>query len=361
MLRRETCPVDCFPRLAQCRLHRSGVRPAGALLEGDGAIDDAHEPRVEAVRDRGERAGRKVRRGDEHLGGALTGVHGLAGDQREERRTDRPDVGLRVDLRAISDRLLRRHEARRAEEKARRRLLGAEARLHLREAEVEDLEATFLRDEQVVGLDVAMDDALLVRRGEHVEQLLAHLVHVGERKATALPDAARLEQLAFEQLHDEIGVTVLARVVVEDSHDAGMVHLVRRVALLEEAATSVDVARELGVQDLDGRATAVVLVRRGVDGADAATGDARVDPPLVAKNATYPASAVESLSSHGRLKLVVTKRTIPMMKIERHTVPTTISMMTCGVSFCARPPPGAGCGCIHGCWPGIGCICWGPP
>ena len=184
MLRRETCPVDCFPpasRSADCIDRAFGQRSlfSKATARSTTLTSRGLRPFV----DRGERARREVRRGDEHLRGALSRVHGLAGDQREERRTDRPDVRLRVDLRAIADRLLGRHEARRAEEKARRRLLGAEARLHLREAEVEDLEAPFLRDEEVVRLDVAMDDALLVRRGEHVEELLADLVHVGERKA----------------------------------------------------------------------------------------------------------------------------------------------------------------------------------
>ena len=286
--------------LAQRGLHGSRAGPAVLLLEGDGAIDDLNEARIEAARHGRERARREVGGRDQHLGSALAGVDRLAGDELEQGRAHRPDVRLSVDLRAISDRLLRRHEAWGAEQEAGRRLLGAEARLHLREAEVEDLETALLRDEEVVGLDVAMNDALLVRGGEHVEQLLADLEHVRERKPSALAYAPRLEELSLEQLHHEVGVAVLGRVVVEDAHDTGVVDLVRGVTLLEKTAARVGVARELGMEHLDGGAAPVVHVRGGVNGPDAAARDARVDTPAVAQDATDPASAFERLTSHSR-------------------------------------------------------------
>ena len=259
-------------------------------------------------------------------------MHGLAGDQREERGADGPDVGLRVDLRAVADRLLRRHETRRTEEKSGRRDVGPELGAHLREAEVEDLEATFVRDEEVVRLDVAMNDPLVVRGREHVEELLTDLEHVGQRKRAALPDAPRLEELALEQLHHEIGVALVRRVVVEDADDTRMIDLVRRVAFLQEATARVGVARELRVEDLDRGAASVVLVRRGVDRADAAARNAGVDPPSVAQDPPDPALSMEGLVRHDARgppgqNLVVTNSTMPMMKMARQITPTPASSM----------------------------------
>ena len=41
----------------------------------------------------------------------------------------------------------------------------------MREAEIENLNVTVLHDKQILGLEVAMDDAFLVRRGEPMRDL----------------------------------------------------------------------------------------------------------------------------------------------------------------------------------------------
>ena len=76
--------------------------------------------------------------------------------------------------------LLRRHVARGADHRSRRGSLLLRPglgvlllffRSQLREAEVEDLHATIFRDEDVLGLEVAMHDALLVRGCQTVRDL----------------------------------------------------------------------------------------------------------------------------------------------------------------------------------------------
>ena len=93
------------------------------------------------------------------------------GDEPEHRGADREDVGAPVDLEALH--LLGRHVGDGAERRARPRVhrLGR-ALAHAGDAEVEHLEPPVLLDEEVVELDVAVDDALVVRRREHVEQLV---------------------------------------------------------------------------------------------------------------------------------------------------------------------------------------------
>jgi hypothetical protein len=85
----------------------------------------------------------------------------------------RIDVGARVE-RDLTERLLGRHVVGRPEHRARARLRGLRV-LHLGDAEIEDLhEVRVVRaphDVEVVGLDVAVDDADLVRRREAVGDL----------------------------------------------------------------------------------------------------------------------------------------------------------------------------------------------
>ena len=97
--------------------------------------------------------------------------------RRGSRRTRRCPIGvgrLALDL-------LRRHVAESPEHDA--RLRGAGRRRQARrvgpclvqrqlgQAEVEDLDAAVLRDEQVLGFQIPVDDPLFVRRGEAVSDL----------------------------------------------------------------------------------------------------------------------------------------------------------------------------------------------
>ena len=65
------------------------------------------------------------------------------------------------------------------------------------EAEVEDLHAAVLRHEDVLGLDVAVNDPLLVRGGEAVGHLRRDTERPAHRKRP--PAERRAERFAFQQ------------------------------------------------------------------------------------------------------------------------------------------------------------------
>ena len=91
-------------------------------------------------------------------------VDGLSGEEREHRRADCVDVRVDVDLPALAEGLLGRHELRRPEEQPGRGRLGLDGRLlHVRDAEVEHLHRAVASKKDVLGLDVPMDYSFVVR------------------------------------------------------------------------------------------------------------------------------------------------------------------------------------------------------
>ena len=121
------------------------------------------------------------------------------------------DRAKREQIRAVIDRqsahLLGRHVADGAEHDARlrsatqhcrRRALAVDRRALLRQfgqTEVENLDAVVPGDEEVLGLEIAMDDALVVRRRESARDLKRILDRLARRQraaARAAPAASRL-------------------------------------------------------------------------------------------------------------------------------------------------------------------------
>src|SRR5262249_22528675 len=117
----------------------------------------------------------------------------------------------------------------------------------LGEAEVEDLDVAVLRDEEVLGLQVAVDDPLLVRRGEPLRDL------AGEEDALSLRDRSPREslaqRLALEELHRRVRDAVVSS-EVEDRQDARMRERRDGQRLALEAGESGGVLRERLGQDL---------------------------------------------------------------------------------------------------------------
>ena len=139
--------------------------------------------------------------------------------------------------------LLGRHEAHRPQHHARFRGPGTGALVsfanerrrarQLGEAEVEDLDPAVVRDEDVVGLEIAVDDPLVVSSGKAVSDLERVVEGLADGKRSALE--AGPQGVAFEQLRDDVGCTVVGADVV-DGEDVRVVQGAGGAGLLLEAA-----------------------------------------------------------------------------------------------------------------------------
>ncbi len=222
------------------------------VLVGDGEI------RRVFLQDRRHRVGRRV---------AVEGA--LAREHLVEDRAEGEDVAARVGGPAAD--LLGRHVAERAHDDAglrgggRGREIGGLAPLlgvrQLGEAEVEDLHPAVVGDEEVLGLQVPVDDPLLVRGGEAVDDLERVVDRLARRERAARED--RAQRLAFEELLDDVGRAVVLADVV-DGGDVGVVQDAGGLGLLLEAAQAVGVGGEGGGEDLDRHVAAEARVLRAV-------------------------------------------------------------------------------------------------
>ena len=157
--------------------------------------------------------------------------------------------------------LLGRHIAERAHDDAGLGARGGRGQVRLRprsfadlgelgQAEVEDLDAPVLRDEEVLGLQVPVDDPLLVRGGEAVRDLHRIVDRLARRKPATREH--RAQRLALEQLLDDVrGVVASVRSDVVDRGDVRVIEHARGFRLLLEAAQAVRILREGGGQHLD--------------------------------------------------------------------------------------------------------------
>src|SRR5512133_1314475 len=118
----------------------------------------------------------------------------LAGERDVERQPERIDVSTMIHLLAASS--LRTHESRRADPRAALRGLSKRRRRHLRDlvqyscdAEVQELELTRLvlqlMQEEILGRDVTVNHADVVRGGQGIERLAAPFDHFDARDPTA--------------------------------------------------------------------------------------------------------------------------------------------------------------------------------
>jgi hypothetical protein len=192
------------------------------------ALDAAREPRVEAGGDGAVLGGDGERLGaDEHdqLTGDVslertTPDHALVGDHRH-----RPEVAPAIE-RLATARLLRAHVMRRPEDRAGLGLdlVGGSRRVdQLGDAEIEDLHqglrAAVSSEEHVVGLEIAVDDARLMRAGHRAAHPGEDLRDLLEGELRRAPQT-RAERLSLEELHHDEG-GVLLHAVVDDLHHVG--------------------------------------------------------------------------------------------------------------------------------------------
>jgi hypothetical protein len=118
----------------------------------------------------------------------------------------------------------------------------------LRQAEVEDFHDTVPREEDVCGLQVAVNDPFPVRRSEALSDLHADF----DRRSSGEVRAAqpRSERLAFQQLGDDVGSTVVGADVVH-REDVRMAELAGRTGFQLETPQPSRIGGDLGRQHLD--------------------------------------------------------------------------------------------------------------
>ena len=116
-----------------------------------------------------------------------------------------------------------------------------------RHAEVEDLDAPVVRDEHVLGLQIAMDDPAIVCGREPERQLHRPLERLARRRRAALEPLAK--RLPFEQLHDRMRDAAVGADVVE-RQDVGMVDGRDRARFALESRQRIRVAGERAAEAL---------------------------------------------------------------------------------------------------------------
>ncbi len=123
------------------------------------------------------------------------------------------------------------------------------AALHcLGQAEVQNLHMTIAGDEDVVGLQVAMRDVLLVRCSQAVCNLNRVIDRLAMRQDAAPQDIA--QSFAFQQLRNQIlSFAMLAD--VEDRQDVGMIQRSDRPRFLLETPQAFRISGKGSGQDLD--------------------------------------------------------------------------------------------------------------
>ena len=168
-----------------------------------------------------------------------------------------------VDVRAAVDHLaadlLGRHVLRRAEDDAG---LGLEAAVHLlhvagdelRHAEVEDLgplDAVLVDvDADVVGLHVAVDDALVVGGAQRAEELRGDVARTADGHRRLARDHL-LEAVALDQLHRDVGEALVGGAGAQDADGRVVPEAGRGPGLALEARHVLARLREVLVQHLD--------------------------------------------------------------------------------------------------------------
>ncbi len=277
--------------------HRELVRRLVAVVEvlGQGLLEDGEERVVLLAR--GDEVEVRLLVGDlvedRH---EVVGVEGpLAREQLEEHAAHAEEVAAPVDLGPLH--LLGRHVVGGAHDVAGARHGGGGEAGH---PEVHDLHRAVLVDEDVRGLDVAVNDALLVRVGQAGQ-------HRGDDRDLALhvegglAAHGLLEVLALQELHGDVGRAIGVVVEVENRDHVGMGHLGHGLRFALEALLQLGVVGDARDHDLQGHVAVELGVAGEVHHAHGALAQRMLDVVL----ADAPRELFDLGRRGGRVRLVI--------------------------------------------------------
>ena len=213
------------------------------------------------------------------------------------------DVGAVIDLLGKSTTLFGRHVGRRAHHRPCLGLGAAPRQLapQLGDAEVEHLHAGAERpavvrhQEQVVGLEVAMNDLLAVRRLQRPGRLRRHVDGFGDRETAALDPPG--QALPVEELHHHVGNPGRQQPHVDDVDDVRVVDGVGGPRLVHEPLDEAGVLGQLWSEHLDGGFAPHERVFGQVDGPHAALSQDRAHLVVVDSLADQARPASSDLRS----------------------------------------------------------------
>jgi len=159
-------------------------------------------------------------------------------------------------------------------------------------ADVVEAVVARLREEHVVRLEIAVDDARLARGFEPRRDVLGE--QLGLRKLQAALAAELMREVEPAQpLHREERNLAGGRTDLEHADDERAVELGRGLGLAHEARHLRGVAERAGVEQLDRRLAAIVDGRRLVDLAHAAAADQDAEPEAADDLVGEPAGAAD--------------------------------------------------------------------
>jgi hypothetical protein len=127
--------------------------------------------------------------------------------------------------------------------------VGSRLRRQLRQAKIQNLHSPVARDKNIFRLQVAVNDALVVRRCQSSRHLLCELGRLSRRQRTGIQPST--QGFAFQKLRDQIRRTfVLAKIM--NRQNVGMIQRRYRPRLLLEPPQPFGVAGKRPRQNFDG-------------------------------------------------------------------------------------------------------------
>ena len=254
---------DDGERLEREREVARGLEALGRVLL-ESSVNDPRERGRERWVDLG---GVALARGGEDLGRRRAVERRHAREHLVQHRAEREHVGARVghvavdalrrDVAGCPEQRLRDRLARRRRGRPLRRAAAAQAG----EAEVEDLHPPVAGQDDVRGLDVVVQDAPRVGRGEPVADLDRGLERLADGQPAAQQPA--LQRLSLDELEDDVRDVALVPDIV-DGHDRRVLDRSGGARLVLEQPEPLGVARRLEIEELDRDVAAEAGVARTV-------------------------------------------------------------------------------------------------